>query len=177
MPDEIVVQVCDAYAKFRSDEIDRDMDDIMTKWRTRWEAENPAPKQRHLSEYHDRYRTEFEQHRLSVLPEVVAKRPERLGQYDAPQLIRATKMLICRPHSKHFGGEGDKVLDAKVELFDEELSVLEIHKKYSLWDIKASMEKVFPKEQDALLASLAEQLEELTGIRQQLVYLRSDMSE
>ncbi|WP_422759063.1 hypothetical protein [Paenarthrobacter sp. C1] len=176
IPDEIIDQVNDAYAKFRSDEIDRDMEAEMAQWRAVWEGQNPVPKEKHLAEYQQRFKSEYEQHRLAILPRVTVKRPERLGEYDTRQLIRAAKMLAHRPNSQRFPGEGDKVLNEPVELFDETLTVLEIDKKYSLWDIRYSMEKIFRNENDALLAALENQREELSGIREQLVYQRNDMS-
>lgn len=176
IPDEIIDQVVDAYAKFRSDEIDRDMEAEMGKWRAGWEQQNPVPKDKHLAEYQQRFKDEYEQYRQSILPRVAGKRPERLGQYDTRQLIRAAKMLIHRPNSQRFPGEGDKVLNEPVELFDETLTVLEIDEKYSLWDIRYSMEKVFRNENDALLAALENQSEQLSGIHEQLVHQRNDMS-
>ncbi|MET4144037.1 hypothetical protein [Arthrobacter sp. UYCo732] len=176
IPDEIIDQVVDAYAKFRSEEIDRDMEQTMSQWTARWQEQNPVPKGKHLEDYEQRFRTQHEQYRQSVEPAAVAKRPERLGQYDTRQLIRAAKMLVHRPNSQRFPGEGDKVLAEKIELFDEELTVLEIDKKYSLYDIRYSMEKVFRSENDALLAALESQREELSGIREQLIHSRNDMS-
>lgn len=176
IPDEIIDQVVDAYAKSRSAEIDTDMEQIMAQWRTRWEEQNPAPKDKHLPEYQQRFKNEYEQHLQAVMPGVVAKRPERLGEYDTRQLIRAAKMLVHRPNSRRFPGEGDKVLAETIELFDEELTVLEIDEKYNLYDIRYAMEKVFRNQNDPLLAALESQREELSGIREQLVYQRNDMS-
>jgi hypothetical protein len=177
IPDEIIDQVADAYAKFRSEEIDKDMEQLMGQWRASWEAQNPAPKDKHLPEYQQRFKDEYEQHRLSILPRVEAKRPERLGQYDTRQLIRAAKMLVHRPNSQRFPGEGDKVLNEPIELFDETLTVLEIDKKYSLWDVRYSMEKIFRSDAEALLKAVESQSEQLSGIHEQLVHQRADFSE
>lgn len=176
IPDEIIDQVVDAYAKTRSNEIDRDMEQIMAQWRVRWEEQNPAPKGRQLEEYQQRFRDEHEQYRLSVEPGVASKRPERLGQYDTRQLIRAAKMLVHRPSAQRFPGEGDKVLNEKIELFDEELTVLEIDEKYNLYDIRYSMEKVFRNDTEALLRAVESQSEQLSGIHEQLVHSRADNS-
>jgi hypothetical protein len=179
IPDEIIDQVAAAYLKFRSEEIDSDMAQAMAQWRAEWEEQNPIPKNRHLPEYQQRFKDEYEQYRLSVLPGVVAKRPERLGQYDTRQLIRATKMGWHRPNAKRFPDEEQKVLNEPIELFDETLTVLEIHKKYSLWDIRTSMGigRVFRNDNEALLAALESQREELSGIREQLVYLRNELGD
>jgi hypothetical protein len=175
IPDEIIDQVVDAYAKFRSAEIDSDMDKEMGQWRERWVAANPAPRGgRQLEEHQERYKADFETYRQSVLPGILSKRPERLGEYDTRQLIRAAKMLIHRPNSQRFPGEGDKVLNEPVELFDGTLTVLEIDKKYSLWDIRQSMEKVFRNDTEALLRAIEGQSEQLSGIHEQLVYQRAD---
>lgn len=177
IPDEIIDQVTSAYATSRSEEIDRDMEHAMAEWEGRWTQGNPAPtKEKHLAEFQERFRQEHEQHRLSILPGVVAKRPERLGEYDTRQLIRATKMLVHRPNSTRFPGEGDKVLAEKIELFDEELTVLEIDQKYNLWDIRYSMEKVFRNDAEALLKAIEGQSEQLSGIHSQLVHQRADFS-
>lgn len=177
IPDEIIDQVADAYVKYRSEEIDRDMDQVMGQWRTNWEAQNPVPKDKQLPEYQQRFKTEYEQYRQSVLPGVMAKRPERLGEYDTRQLIRAAKMLVHRPNSQRFPGEGDKVLNEPVELFDETATVLEIDKKYNLYDIRYSMEKVFRNDAEALLKAVESQSEQLSGIHEQLVHQRADFSE
>jgi hypothetical protein len=177
IPDEIIDQVVNAYAKFRSEEIDTEMEQIMTEWSARWQEQNPAPTSRHMEEYQQRYRAEHEKHRQSVLSGVVGKRPEALGQYDTRQLIRATKMLIHRPNPNRFPGEDRKVLEQPVELFDETLTVWEIHEKYSLYDIRHSMEKVFRNDADAMLKALESQSEQLSGIHEQLVYARADMGD
>lgn len=176
IPDEIIDQVVDAYAKNRSDEIDRDMEQIMAQWTARWQGQNPEPKSRHLGDYQQRFRDEHEQYRLSVEPSVVAKRPERLGQYDTRQLIRATKMLIHRPHPDRFPGEDGKVLNEKIELFDEELTVLDIEHKYGLSQVRYSMEKVFRNDAEALLKAVESQSQQLSGIHEQLVHSRADNS-
>ncbi|MBG0738674.1 hypothetical protein IV500_04465 [Paeniglutamicibacter antarcticus] len=177
IPDEVIDQVADAYVKYRSEEIDRDLDQTMARWRANWEKQNPVPKDRHLPEYQQRFKQEYEQHRLSALPGVVAKRPERLGEYDTRQLIRAAKMLAHRPNSQRFPGEGDKVLNEPIELFDETLTVLEIDKKYSLWDVRYSMEKIFRNDAEALLRAVESQSEQLSGIHEQLVHQRSDFAQ
>lgn len=176
IPDEIIDQVVDAYAAARSEEIDSDMEQAMARWRTHWEDQNPAPK-RNLEEYQERFRTEYEQHRQSIMPRVEAKRPERLGQYDTRQLIRATKMMIHRPNSARFPGEGDKVLDEPVELFDETLTVREIDQKYNLYDVRHAMDKIYRNDSDALLRAVESQSEQLSGIHEQLVHQRSDFNE
>lgn len=175
IPDEIIDQVSVAYQKMRSEEIEKDMEHAMAQWRTHWEDQNPVPK-RKLEEYQERFKAEYEQHRLAILPGVVAKRPERLGQYDVPQLIRATKMMIARPVAARFPGEGDQVLEEPVELFDETLTVLEIDRKYNLYDIRHVMRKIYRNDNDALLEALESQREELSGIREQLVHQRSDFN-
>lgn len=173
IPDEIIDQVVEAYEKARSDEIDRDMEQLMAGWCAHWVEQNPAPK-RSVEEYQERFKREHEAHRQSVLPGVEAKRPERLGQYDTRQLIRATKMLIHRPNPDRFPGEDQKVLMEPVELFDETLTVWQIHEKYNLCDIRHSMERIFRNENEALLAALENQSEQLSGIHEQLVHQRSD---
>jgi hypothetical protein len=178
IPDEIIDQVFDAYAKDRKEEIDSDMDQAMAQWREQWVADNPAPRGgRQLEDHQARYTADFEQHRLSILPGIVAKRPEGLGQYDARQLIRTTKMIINRPHPSKFPGESDKVLAEKIELFDEELTVMEIERKYRLSRVRIAMEKIFRNDTEALLRAVESQSEELAGIREQLVYLRNEMAE
>ncbi|ACL42375.1 hypothetical protein Achl_4424 (plasmid) [Pseudarthrobacter chlorophenolicus A6] len=175
IPDEIIDQVVDAYATFRQKEIDQDMEQHMTAWRTHWEEQNPVPK-RNLEEYQERFKREYEQHRQSVLPGVVAKRPERLGQYDTRQLIRATKMLIHRPNPARFPPEEEqKVLDEPVELYNETLTVRQIDQKYSLYDVRYAMDKVF-RNDNALLEALQSQSEQLSGIHEQLVHQRSDFN-
>jgi hypothetical protein len=177
IPDEIIDQVVEAYAKFRSGEIDQEMEQEMGKWRANWEQQNPVPKDKHLPEYQQRFKDEYEQYRQSILPRVVGKRPERLGQYDTRQLVRATKMLIHRPHPDKFPGEDQKVLNETIELFDETLTVLEIERKYRLSQVRGAMDKIFRNDTDALLKAVESQSEELAGIREQLVYLRNEMAD
>jgi hypothetical protein len=148
----------------------------MADWRAHWAEQNPAPK-RNVEEYQERFKREHEAQRQSVLPGVEAKRPERLGQYDTRQLIRATKMLIHRPNPERFPGEDQKVLMEPVELFDETLTVWQIHEKYNLYDIRPAMEKLSRKNPEALLRAVESQSEQLSGIHEQLVYLRSDMGD
>lgn len=174
IPDEIIDQVVVAYAADRAQEIDEDMDQAMAQWRARWEEQNPAPKQRHLEEYQDRFKAEYEQHRQAILPGVVAKRPERLGEYDVPQLIRAAKMIRKRPSPERFPGQEDKVLDEPVELFHETLTVMEIESKYKLSRIKDSMDRIHRTDNKALLTALEVQSEQLSGIHTQLVHQRND---
>lgn len=177
IPDEIIDQVVVAYAKHRSAEIDSDMEKIMAKWSAKWQEQNPPPsKDKHLPEYQQRFRSEHEAYRQSVLPAVEAKRPKGLGSYDTRQLIRAANMLIHRPNAKRFPGEEDKVLDYKIELFDEELTVMEIQDKYNLYEISYSMEKIFRNDAEALLRAMESQSEQLSGIHEQLVHQRNDMS-
>ncbi|GAA4033905.1 hypothetical protein GCM10023063_17210 [Arthrobacter methylotrophus] len=177
IPDEIIDQVVAEYGRTRSAEIDADMEAAMSQWRASWEARNPVPKDKYLAEYQQRFKEEYEQYRLSILPGVTAKRPERLGQYDTRQLIRATKMLIHRPHPDRFPGEDEKVLNEKIELFDGELTVLEIERKYRLSQVRNAMDKIFRNDADALLRALESQSEQLSGIHEQLVHQRADFSE
>lgn len=175
IPDEIIDQVVTEYAKDRSAEIDEDMKQVMAQWTTHWQDQNPAPK-RNIEEYNERYRLEHENHRLSILQSVTDKRPEQLGQYDTRQLIRATKMLIHRPHPDRFPGEETTVLDEPVELWDGTLSVRQIEQKYRLTRVRYAMEKIFKSDSEALLAAMETQSETLSGIREQLIYQRSDQS-
>lgn len=178
IPDEIITQVETEYMKVRSAEIDSDMEDAMGQWRSRWEAENPVPKDRYLAEYQERFKQEYEQHRRAILPSVEAKRPPALGEYDSRQLIRATQMLIHRPVARRFPGEGDKVLLEPIELFDETLAVYDIEQKYRLSAVRYAMSKVFQSESEmALLRAIEGQSEKLSGIHEQLVHQRADFSE
>lgn len=173
IPDEIIDQVVVEYAKMRSTEIDRDMENAMAQWRTHWEDQNPVPK-RGLEEYQERFKAEYEQHRQAILPGVSAKRPERLGQYDVPQLIRATKMMIHRPNPGRFPGEELKVMNEPVELFNETLTVAQIDEKYNLYEVKHAMERIHRTDNGALLTALEVQSEQLSGIHTQLVHQRND---
>ena len=175
IPDEIITQVEVEYAKWRSAEIDTDMEQAMSKWSERWSEQNPAPK-KDVDAYSARWRAEHEQYRQSILPGVVAKRPERLGQYDSRQLIRAAQMLIHRPHNARFPGEGDKVLAEPIELFDETLTVLEIDQKYSLYDIRHAMSRIFKSDAEALLRAVQSQSGQLSDIHEQLIHARADNS-
>lgn len=170
IPDEIIEQVIVAYATDRSKEIDKEMEQAMAQWRARWEAENPVPKQRHLEQYQNRFKAEYEEYRLSILPGVIAERPERLGEYDVPQLIRAAKMIRRRPNPDRFPGEENKVLDEPVELFNETLTVMEIETKYRLSRIKASMDTINRVDNKDLLRALEVMSEQLSGLHTVLVY-------
>lgn len=176
IPDEIIDQVVSEYGRTRSEEIDADMEAAMGQWRAGWESQNPVPKDKHLAEYQQRFKDEYEQYRQSILPGVLARRPERLGQYDTRQLVRATKMLIHRPHPDKFPGEDQKVLNEPIELFDETLTVLEIERKYRLSQVRGAMDKIFRNDAEALLKAVESQSEQLSGIHEQLVHQRNDMS-
>ena len=136
IPDEIITQVENAYYSDRQQEIDEDMEETMRAWTAEWVKANPDPgawagKDR-VEEYNQRWRGEHEVHRLKVLPEVEARRPIHLGNYDAPQIIRAAQMGSHCPDTEKFPGEIDKVMLHPVELFDGEMLVHEIHKKYAI---------------------------------------------
>jgi hypothetical protein len=178
IPDEIITQVEGEYRKVRAQEIDTEMESAMAEWRAKWEAENPPPaKDKHLPEYQDRFRREYEEYRQSILPTVETKRPPALGEYDSRQLIRASRMAIHRPNERRFPGEGDKVLDEPVELFEETLTVWEIEQKYKISAVGYAMSRIFRNHEEAILAALEGARDQLHGIHEQLIHLRSDLSD
>lgn len=153
IPDEIITQVEDAYYNDRQQEIDEDMEETMRSWTAEWVKTNPEPGKWAAPDvveaYNQRWRDEHEVHRLKVLPEVEARRPIHLGSYDAPQIIRAAQMGLHSPDTQKFPGEFDKVMMHPVELFDGELPVHEIHKKYALQRITPYIEGLVKPDNEA----------------------------
>lgn len=136
IPDEIITQVENAYYNDRQLEIDEDMEETMRAWTVEWMESNPEPgkwaSKFDTENYNQRWRDEHEVHRLKVLPGVEARRPLALGSYDSTQIIRASQMAAHHPDPNKFPDEVPKVLMHPIELFDGEMAVHEIEKKYRL---------------------------------------------
>ena len=153
IPDEIVTQVENAYYNDRQQEIDEDMEETMRTWTAEWVKANPEPGawagKYKVEEYNQRWRDEHEIHRLKVLSEVEARRPLMLGSYDSTQIIRASQMAAHHPDPNKFPDEMPKVMMHPIELFDGELAVHEIEKKYRLARVARYIEGLVKPDNEA----------------------------
>lgn len=177
IPDEIIEQVEREYSRVKASRVKEEMDSRMKEWTIAWQDANPKPRgDRKIEEYNERWRTEYEQHRQSIVGEVEEKHgPCHLGNYDSRQIIRACQMIVHRPNSKKFDpAETQKVLEEPIELYNEVLTVREIERKYRLSEFHYAMERVFPKSDDAVVEALAGMDSRLAGIRDELASQRSD---
>lgn len=172
IPDEIISQSVSAYYSDRELEVEDDMNAAMASWTDDWAADNPEGKKtpKSTEERNIKYRAEHEVYRLSILPEVEAKRPLLMGEYDARQLIRAYQMVVNRPSADKFPEESEKVLNHEMQLFDETAAIRDIYLKYQLHRISGSIRgQVKVDEGQAVLDAIGQTNELLAGIGKEIV--------
>lgn len=172
IPDDIIDRTASAYYADRAQEVEDDMNAAMAEWTNEWAAKNPEGKKtaKATEERNQKYRVEHEAHRQSILPDVEAKRPDRMGAYDARQLVRSYQMARNRPNPQRFPEESEKVLDHEIQLFDETLTVRDIQIKYQLHRIGNTIEgQNKPDEGQRVLDAIGQTNILLAGINQEIV--------
>jgi hypothetical protein len=172
IPDDIISQTEEVYRADRDQEVDDDMTAAMASWTDEWADANPEGKKtpRSTDERNAKYRSEHEAYRLSILPEVEAKRPLAMGSYDSRQLIRAYQMVVNRPNPDKFPEESEKVLNHEMQLFDEVATIRDIHLKYQLHRIGGNIKgQVKIDEGQAVLDAIGHTNQLLAGISTEIV--------
>lgn len=173
VPDVVIDQVCQEYAAFRRKEIDDRFEEEMVSWSVAWKSENPSPKRegRELDRLQARYTEEFNAYKESIRGRIHNEHVNGIGTYDARQLVRAAQMRRHKPNEVKFPEEAAKVLDHRIELFDETLTVDQIEEKYRLSRVAHAMQSIFPPKTSE---DTARALETLDLIHTNLVNQRND---
>ncbi|MCU6479090.1 hypothetical protein [Arthrobacter sp. A2-55] len=171
VPDEIVEQLKAAYSQRANEEFSLELQRRMDEWRDAWLEANPKPRKggKHLEAWGDQLETEYDAHKEAVAAEIKAERPQYLRYYDAPQLVRAAKMLYHRPNNDKFPDESIRVFDEPIELFDEVLTVEQIEQKYRLFELRNAMSTIHRDGEDRVLHALSTVSDQLHNINGQLI--------
>lgn len=175
IPDEIIDQVTEAYHQAWEAESDARIDAAMEAWQQQWFAANPQPtRDKHIAEWDAKFKAEREPYRLSVVSvveeQLASERPQYLGEYDAPQLIRAARMWYHAPNADRFPEEDAKVGGHPIELFDGFTTVDEIEEKYKLSSIGPSMERIYPDDStDRIVDALSSLGDDTFAVQQQVL--------
>jgi hypothetical protein len=173
VPDEIIDRSVDAYYNDRVQEVEDDMNAAMAAWTDDWASRNPESSKmtvKSAEERNQKFRAEHEAYRLSILPDIEAKRPAALGSYDSRQLVRSYQMALNRPNPDKFPEESEKVLNHEIQLFDETLTVRDIQIKYQLHRVgNTIVGKVKVDEGQRVLDAIGQTNILLAGINQEIV--------
>lgn len=175
IPDQIIDQFTGAYAEMCVREIDIEMGLTMGAWEQTWIAENPQPKkEKDIPEWEAKFQSERESYRLEILPQVeqglLNARPDQVGRYDAPQLVRAAQMWIHAPNGGRFPEEEAKVSSHAVELFDGVLTVDEIETKYRLSQLQEAIRRIIVEDpMEKLVESLDTTNDRLLDVHKEII--------